>query len=426
MKSDIRSNTHAASSILAPAVAVGVLASSPLLFPTASPLFLLVLALSALLFFPPLARQARTFRRWRRARSSRARLVSEATAAAKLPSSSSVVGVVEEVHVYPVKSLRSSSQSSSSQRCVIDGRCAGLLHDRRLMIVRGSVGGRPPRFLTQRQCPALATVSAEVHGNSVRISAEGRGAVDIPVGPEDLARYPRTPAAIWNDVVTVADCGDEAADFIRSVVEGYGGGAADDETDAALAGLSPRVVCSLPHLSARPVDGRYLPEEALLTDDPASLFSVGPAAFVPKTYLNDGFPVLIANRSSLDELNRRIGGSRPPLPMSRFRPNVVVEGPEPFAEDSWRAVMIGDHLFHVVKGCPRCKQACTDQTTGERDSEPLETLATFRKFGGDVYFAVNAVPDVSVKKGSTIGPGDVVRVIRTGDPVFDIGAVAAE
>lgn len=113
--------------------------------------------------------------------------------------------------------------------------------------------------------------------------------------------------------------------------------------------------------------------------------------------------------------------------MSRFRPNIVLKDvPKPFEEDSWKSIIIGNTWYHLTKACPRCKQSCTDQETGERFEEPLNTMAEFRKLGAkgcaDVYFAMNAiVGDISDKtEGSekNISIGEKVKVITTGETVW--------
>lgn len=120
--------------------------------------------------------------------------------------------------------------------------------------------------------------------------------------------------------------------------------------------------------------------------------------------------------------------------MSRFRPNIVVDDTAaPFDEDRWKALRIGTGpdavTLHLAKGCPRCRQACTDQATGARGAEPLATLAEFRARGGggDVYFAQNAVlnGDGRSYRGA-IRVGDPVTVLTRGDPVWDAEIVPAE
>jgi uncharacterized protein YcbX len=123
----------------------------------------------------------------------------------------------------------------------------------------------------------------------------------------------------------------------------------------------------------------------------------------------DGYPLLLTNAASLDALNGWLleGGSpEGPLPMTRFRPNVVVSGADAWAEDGWlgRRVRIGGVVFRVVKPCGRCVVTTTDQETGERGHEPLRVLARHRNVDQQLIFGMNLIPD---------GVGS----IAVGDPV---------
>jgi len=102
----------------------------------------------------------------------------------------------------------------------------------------------------------------------------------------------------------------------------------------------------------------------------------------------DAFPVLLISEDSLEELNRRLAE---PVPMNRFRPNLVVRAGEPHAEDGWRRIRIGEVEFDVVKPCARCAITLTDQATAERGKEPLRTLATYRTRNGKVLFGQNLI-----------------------------------
>lgn len=90
--------------------------------------------------------------------------------------------------------------------------------------------------------------------------------------------------------------------------------------------------------------------------------------------------------------------------MDRFRPNVVIGGTEAWAEDGWRRIAIGEVAFTVAKPCGRCVITTTDQHTAERGREPLLTPARHRRFGKQLVFGQNLIPE---------GTG----VIRVGDPV---------
>jgi uncharacterized protein YcbX len=156
----------------------------------------------------------------------------------------------------------------------------------------------------------------------------------------------------------------------------------DDTLDAAWLGEKPArwfsrfldCSCSLVYMSkqvTRPANPRYAPAGA----------RVGFA---------DAFPFLIISEESLADLNHRLAE---PLPMNRFRPNLVVAGGEPYAEDGWSQIRINDITFSLVKPCSRCVITTTDQARATRGREPLRTLATYRNVNGKVMFGQNAVHD---------------------------------
>jgi uncharacterized protein YcbX len=119
----------------------------------------------------------------------------------------------------------------------------------------------------------------------------------------------------------------------------------------------------------------------------------------------DGYPLLIAAASSLDDLNGRLAE---PVPMNRFRPNVVVSGTAPWAEDGWRRLAIGNVVLRIPKPCARCTVTTIDQRTAERGVEPLRTLATFRSRGNDVLFGQNCIPE----SPGSVSVGDAVTVLE--------------
>lgn len=168
-------------------------------------------------------------------------------------------------------------------------------------------------------------------------------------------------------------------------------GPAIDEGDAVAHALSTflGVACRLVRIPAdhrRPLAAKYFSGDAH-------------AAFA------DGFPLLLASEASLEELNRRL---EEPIAMSRFRPNLVVRGGEPFAEDGWKTIRIGGVELELVKPCDRCVITTVDQETGAaRGPEPLRTLATFRRSTRGVSFGHNAV---ALSRG-TLAVGDRVDVV---------------
>jgi uncharacterized protein YcbX len=260
-------------------------------------------------------------------------------------------GAVASLHVYPVKSCRGTSLTSArvGQR--------GIEHDRRWMIV-----DEAGTFITQRDVPRLARVDVQVGVESLELAAEGHGSVRVAVAPPRDAT--RRLVRVWKAQVDAVDCGSEVAGWLSEWI-----------------GKRASLVF-LPDDSVRPVAH----DKALPGDH------VGFA---------DGFPVLVTTAASLDDLNARLAD---PVPMDRFRPNVVVAGGTAWEEDSWQRVRVGPVPLRVVKPCERCVVTTTDQRTGEGGVEPLRTLATFRRRDAAVLFGQNCIPDD-------------VGTVRLGDPL---------
>ena len=331
---------------------------------------------------------------------------------------------ISGIFIHPIKSMRAVSLIETK----FDKH--GLLSDRRLMIVRPlplplhgyfAKGEPTHRFFTQRQAPSLATIDLtpiiSQDGSKVLIKLSSKISPNdhayIDAHPAIVKKYPiRYHAGIWSDTVEVADVGDEAAEFVARIVS------KDDPTFKDV-----RVV-SILDTTVRRVNELYCPDAA----------RVGFLSDLPHGGLTDGFPILVATEASLDQLNEKLKKKgKGPLPMSRFRPNIVIRNSKkPFDEDNWKAIRIGTGedavILHLVKGCPRCKQSCTDQLTGERGEEPVATLSDFRALGKseeDVYFAQNAVLNGDCHNKS-IKVGDPVTILTRGSPVWDSEDVHAE
>ena len=159
------------------------------------------------------------------------------------------------------------------------------------------------------------------------------------------------------------------------------------------------------------------PVRLVYADDPSSRHAstrlAGPG--VPLAF-GDGYPLLVATEESLAALNELVAqGPRAdegPLPMVRFRPNLVVAGDRPWAEDGWRRLRVGDAVLRAVKGCARCSIPTTDHETGIRYKEPTFTLAQHRRWDGAVWFAMNLVPETP---GAVLRVGDEVELLETVD-----------
>jgi uncharacterized protein YcbX len=262
----------------------------------------------------------------------------------------SVVGVTE-LWIYPIKGCRGSRLTNARLER------AGLEGDREWMIV-----GEDDGFLTQRTQPRMALVAPRLEHDRLVLSAPGLPELVISTD----ALEPRPPVTVWGDSVAAVSAGPRA----RRWLEAWLG-----------------VPCDLVRMAPgahRPVDPRYAAPDDLVS-------------------FADAFPVLLISQGSLDELNRRLAA---PVPMDRFRPNLVVDGCPPFAEDDWAAVEIGEARLRVAKPCARCVVTTVDQTTGLRGREPLATLAAFRTRDGKALFGQNLVPEATGR----IAVGDPVRV----------------
>jgi len=256
---------------------------------------------------------------------------------------------VESVHIYPVKSCR----GIAVPRAHVERR--GLRGDRRWMIVRDD-----GTFVTQRDQSRLCLVGTELSPHGIALRYEQQQ-LEIPLA---LDAGPRIAVTVW-----------------RSVVD------------------------AIEYVPARPLISEAVGEAARLVympDDAERAVSETYAQPGDIVSFADGFPVLLASTSSLGDVERRSGTA---LAMTRFRPNIVVSGAAPFAEDDWNRLTIGDISMRVAKPCERCVVTTIDPQTGDRGKEPLRTLATFRKRGDAVHFAVNLVPE-------SLGPlavGDAVN-----------------
>jgi hypothetical protein len=145
-----------------------------------------------------------------------------------------------------------------------------------------------------------------------------------------------------------------------------------------------------------------MPEEAKRTVNP--FYAV--RRFEDTVSFADGYPFMVIGQASLDDLNSKL---ETPVPMNRFRPNFVVAGSEPFAEDTWKKIRIGDTEFHVVKPSERCVITTVDQASGEKGKEPLKTLNTYRNKKGKVLFGQNLIAE---KAGGTLRIGDPIEVLE--------------
>jgi uncharacterized protein YcbX len=112
--------------------------------------------------------------------------------------------------------------------------------------------------------------------------------------------------------------------------------------------------------------------------------------------LADAGPLLLTSEASLRQLNEWIAAENrePAAVMTRFRPNVVAGGvDEPFAEDRWTRVRIGDVRFRQAEQCDRCMMTMIEPDTLAQGKEPLRSLARHRRRDGKVWFGIRLIPE---------------------------------
>jgi uncharacterized protein YcbX len=238
------------------------------------------------------------------------------------------------IHVYPIKSLRGVAVARAR---VLP---AGLEHDRRWMLV-----DEDGRFVSQREDTRLALVDVELVEGGYRVTMGGPALV-VP----QAHAGPRVRVRVWDSQVEAAVHDEGSAWF------------------SAQLGRALRLV--------------YMPDDVVRSVE-------APGRAEDRVSFADAFAYLLIGQASLDHLNARLSDS--PLPMTRFRPNLVVTGSEPHAEDGWTRVRIGEVGFRGVKRCDRCVVTTIDPATGNKGVEPLRTLATYRREDGKVWFGAHLV-----------------------------------
>jgi uncharacterized protein YcbX len=262
---------------------------------------------------------------------------------------------IKSLHIYPVKGLKGID--------LAEGRATdrGLQHDRRWMVVDGD-----GEFLTQREYPKMATVWTDLTPDALLLSAPDADEVSVPLA----ATGKPVKVRVWRSTVDAVPASPDADRFLTEYL-----------------GLPCRLV--------------FMPDSTRRMSNPDYAGKGKLVGFA------DGYAYLVTNDSSLADLNTRLTAKgHAALPMNRFRPNIVVEGAAPYAEDDWHELHLGEAVIRAAKPCGRCQVTTTDQTTGHvRGPEPLATLATYRdshRFG--VMFGMNMV----TVRGGRVRVGDSI------------------
>jgi uncharacterized protein YcbX len=253
-----------------------------------------------------------------------------------------------ELNVHPLKSGRGTGLQAAELTTT------GLLHDREFMLVTAD-----GTFMSQRRWPRMALMHPAYDGEVLTVEGPHRP----PLVHKAVDDGPVRDVTVHRKPCRGIDQGDEAAGWFSSLL-----------------GLDCRLVWFTGH---RPT-GR----------------GGGEVAFA------DGYPLLLISQESLDDLNGRLDT---PLPMNRFRPNLVTEGLGPYGEDSVKLLRIGQTVIETVKPCARCVLTTVDQDSAVKGHEPLKTLASYRNIDGGVLFGQNCVP----RTLGTLHVGDPIEILET-------------
>lgn len=255
---------------------------------------------------------------------------------------------------YPLKGGRVVAHASVSVLT------SGLQHDRQWMLA--DVRHSPARFVTQRECPLVATIDVQALADgSLRLSSADHGSIVAPLPPVSAL----IKVQVWSHETIALDAGDEAAHWCAAAL-GF------DKQHVRLVRFNDAL--------RRDCNKKYAGDSGA------------------HTFFADGYPLLITNTASLVDLQNRVGATvgkvEEVITMGRFRANIVIDGLPAWDEDFIDTLQIGEVTLKLVKPCVRCQVTTTDQLTGAIVSdEPLSTLARFRNdsaFGG-ITFGWNAV-----------------------------------
>ena len=271
------------------------------------------------------------------------------------------------LYIYPVKSMHGITLKQAQLTP------KGLLNDRLWMVVRAN-----GRFVTQRDIPRLSMVNTELGEKGLVLSMQGHGSTRVPF---DLYNGEQMETRVWRDNCQVIDQGEDISDWLTQALE--------CKDPLRLVRMKPEYT--------RPQSHAALMGEETTTD------------------FADAAPFLVANEASLERLNSVLeSNSLRPVPMNRFRPNIVIRGLEPFAEHKLASLSTQGYQLKLCYPCKRCIVTTIDQDTGKKHphNQPYKTLQSINPMPGNKKgpaFAENAI----LNRGNqqTIAVGDRIDAI---------------
>ncbi|MDO6438287.1 MOSC domain-containing protein [Cyclobacterium sp. 1_MG-2023] len=262
---------------------------------------------------------------------------------------------VSQINIFPIKSLGGIN--------LTDGivETSGFQYDRNWMLVDEN-----GKFLTQRTKPEMALFQNEIRENNLYVYHQSNPNNGIEI-PFNQSSGKIIKSQVWDDPVEALHVSSAADTWFSTQL---------------------KISCQLLKMDLD--NKRYIENKYKVNNEYVSFA--------------DSMPFLIIGQASLEDLNERLDS---PVPMSRFRPNIVFTGAAPFQEDTWDKIQIGEVIFQVTKPCARCVMTTIDQDTAAKGKEPLRTLAKYRNVDGKILFGQNLI---ALNLGN-ISVGDEVRVL---------------
>ncbi len=270
--------------------------------------------------------------------------------------------IISQLWIYPIKSLK----GILCDTVQLEQR--GFQYDRRWMLVDSS-----GHFLSQRKISQMTLIEVELSDFGLSLKAPDMPVLIIPYPDPQIELYDEMEVICWDDKIT--------AQHINTAIDNW---------FSEFLGIDCQLV--------------YMPDKALRPVDPNFTRNNDITSF------SDGFPNLLISEASLEDLNSRVNID---LSMHRFRPNIVISGCEPYAEDTFGHFRINNIDFYAVKPCSRCIVTTINPVTGKKESkEPLKTLAQYRNKNNKVYFGQNLLHKLSYAGSNRLNPGDRLDIVE--------------
>ena len=259
---------------------------------------------------------------------------------------------ISQLSIYPVKSANGNTVS----KMWLDAM--GPKWDRRWMVVDAD-----HRFRTQRKFPQMCHIKTKFYSDRLTLSAPGVDSITL-----DEPSTKVHDVVVWRDTVAAQDCGDAAAHWLSDYL-------------------------------GRPCRLVFMADQTRRLVNPEHAKNHEVVSFA------DAYPILIVSNESLELLNSKLDSQ---VQMDRFRPNIVVTGCAPHAEDQWKRIKIGEIEISLVSECSRCIVPSIDQQTGAKNPKVIDVLQDYRRRDREIYFGMNAIH----QSVGEISLGDEVTILE--------------